>query len=90
MGVSKVSSQMYGQHTRLYIGKQISWLNRIGWAQAHQNVVSIGGKQTFQCVNLRDFLTELAKAVKWNPASWDNLQRMYVSPSEVCFCSISL
>jgi len=54
--------------------------------QAHRDVVSIGGKQTYQCVTLRDFLSELAKAVKWNSASWDNLQRMYVKPAEVRPC----
>lgn len=45
--------------------------------------MSIAGKQTFQCIHLSDFLRELAKKVRRNSASWDNLQRMYVPPSEV-------
>lgn len=44
--------------------------------------MSIAGKQTFQCIHLADFLRELAKKVKRNSASWDNLQRMYIPPAE--------
>lgn len=46
-------------------------------------MVSIAGKQTFQCVYLADFLRVLAKKVKKNTSSWDNLQRMYVPQAEV-------
>lgn len=45
--------------------------------------MSIAGKQTYQCVHLPDFLRELAKKIKRNSASWDNLQRMYIPPAEV-------
>lgn len=45
--------------------------------------VTIGGRHTFGCVNMRDFLTALAKAVKPNSTAWDNFQRMYVPTAEV-------
>lgn len=45
--------------------------------------MSVAGQQTFQCVHLSDFLRELAKKIKQNSASWDNLQRMYVPTAEV-------
>ena len=51
--------------------------------QAGEGIVSVAGKQTFQCIHLSDFLRELAKKVKRNTASWDNLQRMYVPQAEV-------
>lgn len=45
--------------------------------------VTIGGRQTFGCVGMKDFLNALAKAVKPNSTAWDNFQRMYVPPAEV-------
>ncbi|KAL3161234.1 Pyruvate decarboxylase 1 [Trebouxia sp. C0009 RCD-2024] len=45
--------------------------------------VTIGGRHTFGCVNMRDFLAALAKAVKPNSTAWDNFQRMYVPSAQV-------
>ncbi|DBA80991.1 TPA: Pyruvate decarboxylase 3 [Trebouxia sp. C0005] len=45
--------------------------------------VTIGGRHTFGCVNMRDFLNAMAKAVKPNSTAWDNFQRMYVPAAEV-------
>ena len=46
--------------------------------QVHGRVVSISGNKTYQCVEMRDFLTELAKKLKKNSTAWDNHQRMYL------------
>lgn len=45
--------------------------------------VTVGGRHTFGCINMADFLTALAKAVKPNSTAWDNFKRMYVPPAEV-------
>lgn len=45
--------------------------------------MSIGGKQTYQCVNMHDFLGELSKRVKRNTTSFDNFERMFLPPREV-------
>ena len=45
--------------------------------------MTIGGRHTFGCVNMRDFLNAMAKAVKPNSTAWDNFQRMYVPAAEV-------
>ncbi len=45
--------------------------------------MTIGGRHTFGCVNMRDFLSAMAKAVKPNSTAWDNFQRMYVPAAEV-------
>lgn len=45
--------------------------------------VTIGGRHTFGCVNMKDFLSALAKAIKPNSTAWDNFQRMYVPPAEI-------
>lgn len=54
----------------------------LGCLQVNQNAISIGGKQTFQCVTMRDFLTELAKKIKRNTTAFDNYERMYLPPRE--------
>ena len=40
--------------------------------------MSISGNKTYQCVEMRDFLTELAKKLKKNSTAWDNHQRMFL------------
>ena len=46
--------------------------------QVHGRVVSISGNKTYQCIEMRDFLTELAKKLKKNSTAWDNHQRMFL------------
>ena len=58
--------------------KHVCLLTQVGLSR-----VTIGGRHTFGCVNMRDFLTALAKAVKPNSTAWDNFQRMYVPAAEV-------
>ena len=43
--------------------------------------MNIGGKTIFHCLNMKDFLTDLAKKVQKNTTSFDNHQRMYIAPA---------
>lgn len=45
--------------------------------------VTVAGKQTFGCVNMADFLPELAKELKPNDTTWQAFQRTYVGPGKV-------
>lgn len=52
-------------------------------AQVTANGVSIGGKQTFQCVTMKDFLAALSERLARNTSAWDNYKRMYLPDREV-------
>ncbi len=45
--------------------------------------VTVAGKQTFGCVNMAEFLPELAKELKPNDTTWQAFQRTYVGPGKV-------
>lgn len=45
--------------------------------------VTVAGKQTFGCINMAEFLPELAKELKPNDTTWQAFQRTYVGPGKV-------
>ena len=51
--------------------------------QVHNNMVSIAGKETYQCIAMKDFLHALAQKVKINSTAFQNYERMYLPPSQV-------
>ena len=42
---------------------------------------TIGGKSTYGCVNMSDFLEKLVEALEPNPTSLRNFKRMYSEPT---------
>ena len=46
------------------------------WLQVQEFRVTVGAKATFGCINMSDFLHELAKEIKANSQAFDNYQRM--------------
>lgn len=45
--------------------------------------VTVAGKQTFGCVNMAEFLPQLAKELEPNDTTWQAFKRTYVGPGKV-------
>ena len=45
--------------------------------------VTVGGKRTFGCINMAEFLVKLAKELKPNDSVWQSFKRTYVGPGKV-------